>query len=328
MPTTEDAGSDFTRRRAAALLSAAARDLADRGASADDLFPRHLTAVPADLAAAVRAAIARPDPTAGWSVSCGLLAGFPDPGPTPESWRKAGAHDTAQLDIAIALIAASLGRVFGWAGQQDGRLVHNIVPSPGDENLQVGSSSLTELAWHCEDSFHPRRAELLLLVCVRDDDELGSRVSSVRRAELSEPEIALLSAPSAVIVPDDSYPADWAGDDVRTATVWASPDGLCIRYDPAYTRFPEPSAELAAAYRRLGEELDRCAETVALGQGDVLLIDNDVAVHGRLPFKPRYDGTDRWLKRTMVRLPRQRPESGKGGFGQRLIEPQPAEGAR
>ena len=39
---------------------------------------------------------------------------------------------------------------------------------------------------------------------------------------------------------------------------------------------------------------------VALEPGDLLIIDNTVAVHGRSPFTPRFDGTDRWLQRTFV----------------------------
>jgi L-asparagine oxygenase len=31
-----------------------------------------------------------------------------------------------------------------------------------------------------------------------------------------------------------------------------------------------------------------------------LIIDNAVAVHGRSPFTPRFDGSDRWLQRTFV----------------------------
>ncbi|MGE0137021.1 MAG: L-asparagine oxygenase, partial [Ilumatobacteraceae bacterium] len=34
--------------------------------------------------------------------------------------------------------------------------------------------------------------------------------------------------------------------------------------------------------------------------GDLLVVDNTVAVHGRSPFLPRFDGTDRWLQRTFV----------------------------
>ena len=32
----------------------------------------------------------------------------------------------------------------------------------------------------------------------------------------------------------------------------------------------------------------------------VLVVDNNTAVHGRTPFTPRFDGTDRWLQRTFV----------------------------
>ena len=39
---------------------------------------------------------------------------------------------------------------------------------------------------------------------------------------------------------------------------------------------------------------------VVLKAGELLVIDNDRAVHGRTSFVPRYDGTDRWLKRALV----------------------------
>ena len=39
---------------------------------------------------------------------------------------------------------------------------------------------------------------------------------------------------------------------------------------------------------------------VTFAASDFLVVDNDVAVHGRTPFTPRFDGTDRWLQRTFV----------------------------
>jgi alpha-ketoglutarate-dependent taurine dioxygenase len=38
-----------------------------------------------------------------------------------------------------------------------------------------------------------------------------------------------------------------------------------------------------------------------LETGDLMLINNNTAVHGRKPFIARYDGTDRWLKRVLIR---------------------------
>lgn len=63
---------------------------------------------------------------------------------------------------------------------------------------------------------------------------------------------------------------------------------------------------------------------VALTPGDVLVVDNDLVVHGRVPFKARYDGTDRWLKRSSVRVPgrRTRPQAERfeHGYGQAAVE--------
>jgi L-asparagine oxygenase len=47
-----------------------------------------------------------------------------------------------------------------------------------------------------------------------------------------------------------------------------------------------------------------------LEPGDLLVVDNAVAVHGRSPFTPRFDGTDRWLQRTMV-VSDLRPSAGE-----------------
>ena len=39
---------------------------------------------------------------------------------------------------------------------------------------------------------------------------------------------------------------------------------------------------------------------MVLEPGDLLVIDNNVAVHGRSPFTARFDGHDRWLQRSFV----------------------------
>ncbi|MEP7113992.1 MAG: TauD/TfdA family dioxygenase, partial [Ilumatobacteraceae bacterium] len=54
------------------------------------------------------------------------------------------------------------------------------------------------------------------------------------------------------------------------------------------------------AIRMLGEATAACHTSIALEAGDLLIVDNAVAVHGRTPFTARFDGTDRWLQRTFV----------------------------
>ena len=50
----------------------------------------------------------------------------------------------------------------------------------------------------------------------------------------------------------------------------------------------------------LADATAACHTSVALVAGDLLVVDNSVAVHGRTPFTARFDGTDRWLQRTFV----------------------------
>jgi L-asparagine oxygenase len=47
--------------------------------------------------------------------------------------------------------------------------------------------------------------------------------------------------------------------------------------------------------------IERNKKTVFLETGDLIVIDNAVTVHGRTAFDAKYDGTDRWLKRVVVR---------------------------
>jgi L-asparagine oxygenase len=257
----------------------------------------------------------------------GLRAPDTPLGPTPPSWADAPRDETALWDATLLLLASVIGRPFGWEGQQDGRLVHDIVPSKGHEHEQTGASSSVVLSAHTEDAFHPGRANVLLLACLRNHDDVPTSLASVRHARLSAIERGLLERPTLPILPDDSYNELDAPDAVsppEVATLWDGEGGLRIRYDPAYTPLEQADGDYRAAYDWLSGELERVAVDVTLEAGEVLVIDNDVAVHGRQPFQARYDGTDRWLKRVSVRRSeseRLAAEAAEHGYGQRLIDP-------
>ncbi|NUS92915.1 MAG: iron hydroxylase [Nocardia sp.] len=308
-------------------------------ALADPALIAQITARVPELPAAVRHAVRPPTGAAGACVLRRLPLRDDEIGPTPPDWQTATAWTaepdrpgcSAELDIAMLLLAAAAGEPFGWAGQQDGRLVNNIVPAAGHELEQSGASSTVLLSPHTEDAFHPMRANLLLLGCLRNPDRVGTTVSSVRRVELTAAEQEILRTPTLPILPDVSY---GSGFDRATAvpvpTLWCEPghegeaEALTVRFDPAYTPLDYAGPDYRAAYRRLTDELERVCVPACLEPGELLLVDNDVAVHGRVPFVARYDGTDRWLKRVNIRLPerpRRAAESGENGYGQRIIAP-------
>ncbi|APE36968.1 iron hydroxylase [Nocardia mangyaensis] len=281
-----------------------------------------------ELPDSVRDAVRPPATAAGATVVRGLRVEDPEFGPTPRDWRAAAesAHSgSLELDIAMLLLARCAGDPFGWQGQQNGRLVNNIVPAVGHEDEQSGASSSTLLSPHTEDAFHAQRANLLMLVCLRNPDRVATTVSSVRRVELSDEDLAALTTPTVPILPDVSYGTDFDHPAPALPTVWLDETGSAtLRYDPAYTPLDDADPMFRSAYARLTAELARVCHAPALAPGEILLVDNDVAVHGRVPFRARYDGTDRWLKRVNIRLPERRrraQESSENGYGQRVVAP-------
>jgi hypothetical protein len=311
----------------AAELRAAAEELLDRfsGSATDPRLLRQLPSVALALDDDIRHACRPVDTDAGLFVLTGLEVDDPALGPTPAHWSAAG-DAGAVHDVVLLLLSASMGVPLAWEGQQEGRFVHNIVPSPGHEDEQTGASSSVLLSPHTEDAFHPARAHLLLLACLRNPDAVATTAASIRQVRLPDADMALLGRPELPILPDDAYAEAqaYAGDPQPVPTVWRSPDGPTLRFDPAYTPLERAGEEHRAAYARLTDELSRVSVAVRLEPGQVLVVDNDLVVHGRVPFKARYDGTDRWLKRSSVRVPgrRTRPtaERFEHGYGQKVLE--------
>jgi L-asparagine oxygenase len=265
-------------------------------------------------------------PRLGAFVLNGLLVDDLRIGTTPSHWSKACHERTVDWDIVMLLLASVMGRAFGWEGQQNGKLVHNIVPSPGQEKEQTGASSSILLSPHNEDAFHPKRAHLLILGCLRNPDRVATHAASVRRVDLDDTDRRLLAQPTLPIFPDASYSCVQEGDNEasKVAALWQRSDGVCVRFDPAYTPLEQANEPYRTAYHHLNLGLQRVSTSVRLNPGELLVLDNDVVVHGREPFKARYDGTDRWLKRVNVRVPtRLRPpqESREEGYGQQTIDP-------
>ncbi|WP_097870421.1 TauD/TfdA family dioxygenase [Streptomyces sp. rh34] len=310
------------------LRQAAEKILGEFGTSATSpQLLRRVAEVAAQFGDTLRHACRPVDTADGLFVLRGLDAADDDAlGATPAGWATAG--DSGALhDITLLLLATVMGDPIAWEGQQNGRFVHNIVPSPGHETEQTGASSTVLLSPHTEDAFHPGRAHLLMLGCMRNHDHIATTAASIRKVRLSDEDIATLSRPALPILPDDAYAeAQGYADQSPPAvpTLFATEDGLTLRFDPAYTPLEDADETYRAAYRRLEAELTRVSVAVSLEPGEVLVVDNDLVVHGRVPFQARYDGTDRWLKRASVRVPgrRTRPsaEAAEHGYGQAALE--------
>lgn len=324
MPTCPAPVRPLDSATADELVAVAAKLIAEHGSAT---APELLAALPQacmQLGERFRQALRPVDTADGLFVLRGLNLDDTELGPTPGHWSEVG--DAGALwDVVLLLVSALMGTPIAWDGQQDGRFVHNIVPSPGHESEQTGASSDVLLTPHTEDAFHPHRAHLLLLCCMRNHDRIATTAASVRLTRLADDDIAQLERPVVPILPDDAYEQAqrFAGRPAPVPTLFDTDEGLTMRFDPAYTPLDEADEAWRAAYGRLEDELARVSVAVSLEPGDVLVVDNDIVVHGRVPFQARYDGTDRWLKRASVRVegrPTRPPaEHDEHGYGQAAL---------
>lgn len=246
-------------------------------------------------------------------------------GPTPAHWKeRTPANDTRAEDMLLVLLSSLLGDPIAWSTQQGGRVLHDLIPIKGHEHEQVGTGSEELITWHVEDAFHPYRGDYLGMMCLRNPDRVPTTFAPICKVQLSDEEMAVLSSPHFVIRPDNSHLPQNAGDGngrtpdeealVRRAydkiaqmvahperipILFGDPKTPYVRMDPYFMDPPEdPVAR--ATFETLQRKVDEALEDRALEPGDVCFIDNFQAVHGRKPFKARYDGRDRWMKRINV----------------------------
>jgi len=182
-------------------------------------------------------------------------------------------------------------------GKGNGRHIHDIFPIRSDAHTQLGSSH-ESLLWHVEEAFHPSRPDWLVLLCLKEDPHAVTRIARARDFVLPPQVIADLRSLSFEVLVDETYGPRGVGRSSRIPILAGPIDQMTITVDPAYTRFR--GEESHAVVQRICRAADECAHSVALQPGDALVFSNWRTVHGRTSFQPRFDGTDRWLKRAFV----------------------------
>jgi L-asparagine oxygenase len=224
-------------------------------------------------------------------------------GATPERAGMAVGKDGVS-EANLLAVAGVLGVAVGYAPEQGGARVQDIAPSRGGETRQVSSSSKVMLELHTEAAFHPFRPDYVLLLCLRGNPEAGTTLVSAEHAaaQLGARELEVLSQPRFTTGVDESYIGELGSRAWRTGThpvFYETGAGLRWCLDAALCRGEDEEA--AAALTTLIEIVKRSQRQVVLQPGDLLCVDNTRTVHGRTPYTPRYDGTDRWLQRAFVR---------------------------
>jgi enduracididine beta-hydroxylase len=271
------------------------------------------------------------------------IAGYPIAshriGPTPGHWKERQSHCVPlREELLLILLGSLLGDVIAWSTQQDGAVVHDIAPIKGHEHEQLGSGSAEELTWHTEDAFHPCRGDYLGMMCLRNVDRVPTTFAALDVSALDPRVSSILFEPHFTIRPDNSHlrknrMGSISGSAVEAAqsrieemnarpeklsVLFGSPDSPYCRLDPYFMDPPELSAA-REALDHLIQSVSRRLVDIVLEPGEFCFIDNFKAVHGRRPFKARFDGTDRWLKRVNIMRDLRRSRASRASAESRLL---------
>jgi L-asparagine oxygenase len=203
-------------------------------------------------------------------------------------------------EYSLLVMMLFLGDPISYAEEKNGQLIHDICPIKGSENKIENSGSQTYFSFHTEDAIHPFRPDYLGLVCLRADHDRKAKTdtASIIKAMRVMPSAAieLLRQPLYRLHAPTSFGCTDLSRTVSILTGSLLQPEMCMNA----AQMEGIHAEAQWALDTLNESLHQVSAGHVLLPGDLVIIDNRLAAHGRTSFKPRYDGEDRWLQRMFV----------------------------
>jgi L-asparagine oxygenase len=222
-------------------------------------------------------------------------------GETPPSPIAEASKDRVS-ELSLLSVATTLGEPVGYLPELGGRIVQNLTPVRANATRQTSTSSNVTLMWHTETAFHPYKPRYLVLLCLRGDAHAQTLLCSIDAilGTLDPRTISVLREPRFRIAPDESFLHDGSTAKLGapTAVLRGTGDDLEFTFDADLMVGMDPQAN--DALEEIRTRIEREHIGVVLEAGDMLIVDNHRAVHGRSKFAARFDGTDRWLQRTFV----------------------------
>jgi L-asparagine oxygenase len=220
---------------------------------------------------------------------------------TPADGRPPATKATSVSEYCLLLTMLVLGEPISYWDEKEGALIQNICPVRGQESKQENTGSNVFLEFHVEDGFHPYKPDYLGLYCLRADHEgvAQTTTASIRDVmdKLPWTAVEMLRQPLFRLRRSPSFKGDQTlGPPLPVLTGHMLAPDLCI--DHFLMEAMTPAASWALSL--LKNELLGVVESHALVSGDLLIVDNRIAAHGRTAFSPKYDGHDRWLQRMFV----------------------------
>lgn len=210
--------------------------------------------------------------------------------------------ETTILAKIQAIIVSYISELIAYEAEGYGRLFQDVVPIKSMEKQQTSLGSNTELEIHTEQAFSKLRPDILSLACLRGDQSAFTHIFPINSIlnNTTEDEQTLLKKPLWYTGVDLSFKLnnnDFIDGDIRgPMPIISGPANnptLVFDQDLMTSSVPEAREMIKKIINLYYQHKVRHN----LKPGEIILIDNNRAVHGRSAFSPKYDGKDRFLIR-------------------------------
>jgi L-asparagine oxygenase len=204
-----------------------------------------------------------------------------------------------------AIINHVLGEMIAYEAEGGGRLFQDMVPSRQAAATQTSLGSRVELELHTEQAFSRQRPDWVSLSCARGARNAATYVLSAKTliSALEPSAREMLREPLWTTQVDESFrDADrkFIDGSLRGpfSILQGSDEDPFLRFDQDLDWGISRQAEKLR--QRIIELYPQLRRSHTLAPGEMLLVDNLRAVHGRSPFAARFDGSGRFIIRSFV----------------------------
>jgi L-asparagine oxygenase len=210
--------------------------------------------------------------------------------------------ETTLLACIQSMFIHLIGEMIAYEAEGYGRLFQDVVPVKKMENEQTSVGSNTELEIHTEQAFSKLRPDILSLACIRGDNQAQTYILPVQYIleDMDEKEREILKQPLWKTGVDLSFKLnnnEFIEGDIRgpLPIISGNIDDPKLTFDQDLMFGTNEESE--KLIQKIIETYYKKRIQHNLQTGEIILIDNMRAVHGRSPFYPKYDGNDRFLIR-------------------------------
>jgi L-asparagine oxygenase len=210
--------------------------------------------------------------------------------------------ETTMLARIQSILINVIAELISYEAEGYGRLFQDIIPIKKMEREQTSVSSNTELEIHTEQAFSNLRPDILSLACIRGDPLAQTYILPVKYIleNITNDERNLIRLPLWKTGVDLSFKLNennFIQGDIRGPFPIISGDEddpkLVFDQDLMFGTCKKSNNLL----KKIVDIYYQYRNQHNLQTGEIILIDNMRAVHGRSPFYPNYDGNDRFLIR-------------------------------